>query len=490
MPHDDVFFREMKGLLYRSAAVLLFAFGTANSMAQRAPSAPASLWQAPKKMRLNAQLPSVPLHGYAVSAQTVYSLAELIDLAEQHNPATRLAWQQARARAAQLGIARSEWYPTIAALAVADTARVRVLLNSTFYRQTYGDFTPELHAEYLVLDFGGRSGTIDAAKWNLLAADLSFNDTHRRIIFQVMFAYYRLLDARGLRQAAEVSLRNAQAVEADVQDRLNHGLATKPDLLEAQASSAQADYDLQNAIGAEQIAHGNLATVLELPPDTDFQVQEVSALDLPTDLAESVRAETERALEQRPDLKALLAQIKAANAVIREQRSSYFPTLSFDGNGGLTRQYGAQNQLDPGYITGETWDASLELKWTLFDGGRREHQVGQALAQRAAAQAQIDSLRDQIANGVWAAHTDVETALRQRQAALALTTSAEQSYEATRESYNDGVRSILDVIAAQKALAEAQAEDVTARTQLLLQTANLAFQTGDLIASPPAKTGP
>jgi len=489
MPHD-AFFREMKGLLYCSAAVLLLAFGTASSMAQRAPAAPASLWQAPKKMRLNAQLPSVPLQGYAVSAQTVYSVAELIDLAEQHNPATRLAWQQARARAAQLGIARSEWYPTIAALAVADTARVRVLLNSTFYRQTYGDFTPELHAEYLVLDFGGRSGAIDAARWNLLAADLSFNDAHRRIIFQVMSAYYRLLDAGGLRQAAEVSLRNAQAVEADVQDRLNHGLATKPDLLEAQASSAQAEYDLQSAIGAEQITHGNLATVLELPPDTDFQVQEVSALDLPTDLAESVRAETERALEQRPDLKALLAQIKAANAVIREQRSSYFPTLSFDGNGGLTRQYGAQNQLAPGYIGGETWDASLELKWTLFDGGRREHQVGQALAQRAAAQAQIDSLRDQIANGVWAAHTDVETALRQRQAALALMTSAEQSYEATRESYNDGVRSILDVIAAQKALAQAQAEDVTARTQLLLQTANLAFQTGDLIASPPAKTGP
>jgi outer membrane protein len=486
----DTLFREMKGLLRILAAVFLLGFGTANSMAQKAPAAPDSLWQASKKMKLNAQLPSVPTQGYAVSAQTVYSLADLINLAEQHNPETRLAWQQARARAAELGIARSEWCPTIAALAVADTARVRVLLNSTFYRQTYGNFTPELHAEYLVLDFGGRSGAIDTARWNLLAADLSFNDTHRRIIFQVMSAYYRLLDARGLRQAAEVSLRNAQAVEADVQDRLNHGLATKPDLLEAEASSAQAEYDLQNTIGAEQIAHGNLATVLELPPDTDFQVQEVSALDLPTDLADSVRAETQRALEQRPDLKALLAQVKAANAVIREQRSSYFPTLSFDGDGGLARQYGAQDQLPPGYTSGETWDATLELKWTLFDGGRREHRVGQALAQRAAAQAQIDSLRDQIANGVWAAHTDVETALRQTQAALSLMTSAEQSYEATRESYNYGVRNILDVIAAQKALAQAQAEDVTARTQLLLQTANLAFQTGDLIASPPAKTGP
>jgi len=46
------------------------------------------------------------------------------------------------------------------------------------------------------------------------------------------------------------------------------------------------------------------------------------------------------------------------------------------------------------------------------------------------------------------------------------------------------------VIAAQKALAQAASEDVSARAQLLLQSANLAFQTGDLIYLPPGKTGP
>jgi len=213
------------------AAAVVLGLATGNGIAQKAPAAPGQIWQPQKKLKLNTRLPAAPMMGYAVSSQSAYTLAELIDLAEQHNPATRLAWQQAKARAAQLGIARSEWYPTLAALAVANTSRVRVLLNSAFYRQTYGSFSPELHAEYLVLDFGGRSGAIQAAKWNLLAANLSFNDTHRRIIFQVMSAYYRLLNAQGLLQAAEVSLRNAQAVEGDVQDRLNHGLATKPSMI-------------------------------------------------------------------------------------------------------------------------------------------------------------------------------------------------------------------------------------------------------------------
>ena len=48
---------------------------------------------------------------------------------------------------------------------------------------------------------GGAIGESDAAKANLLAADLAFNDTHRRIIFQVASAYYRLLNAEGQRQA-------------------------------------------------------------------------------------------------------------------------------------------------------------------------------------------------------------------------------------------------------------------------------------------------
>jgi outer membrane protein TolC len=75
----------------------------------------------------------------------------------------------------------------------------------------------------------------------------------------------------------------------------------------------------------------------------------------------------------------------------------------------------------------------------------------------------------------------MQTALRQQQAAAALLVAAEQSYEAARESYRYGVRNLLDVVLTQKALAQAQSEDVLARTQLLLQATNLAFRTGDLI---------
>jgi outer membrane protein len=77
----------------------------------------------------------------------------------------------------------------------------------------------------------------------------------------------------------------------------------------------------------------------------------------------------------------------------------------------------------------------------------------------------------------------LNTAFRQRQAAIALLESANQSYNAALESYNDGLRNLLDVTAAQRTLAQARSADVLSRTQVLTSLADLAFRTGDSIRS-------
>ena len=64
---------------------------------------------------------------------------------------------------------------------------------------------------------------------------------------------------------------------------------------------------------------------------------------------------------------------------------------------------------------------------------------------------------------------------------MALLESASQSYTAALQSYNYGVRNLLDVTAAQRTLAQARSADVLARTQVLTALADLAFRTGDSI---------
>jgi outer membrane protein TolC len=472
------------------AIVFVIAAGSISGMAQSAPVSPDKIWHSKAEESVSHELTTVPSSKYTVDLAKTYTVADLIDLAEEHNPETRLAWQNAKARAASLGIARSALYPTMAAVAVANTSRIRILVNEDFFRQTSGVFQPDLQVDYLIFDFGGRSGAIDAAKANLLGANFAFNDTHRKIIFQVTTAYYQLLNEMGQEAAADASLKNARAVQEDAEDRLTNGLATKPDVLEATAATAQAEYDLQAVVGAEEIARGNLATVLELPPETHIQVEDTNDLPPPPDLMEPEDQAVARAFQQRPDLKEQVARLRAARAEIKQARSAYFPTLGFSGDGGTVRQYGQQDLLAPAYTSGEVWNVSLQLKWNLFDGGRREHQIAEAKAETAETQASINSLQDEIANEVWTAYSNVKTAQRQRQAAMALLASADQSYAAALESYKDGVRNLLDVVSSQKALAQARSEDIYTRTQLLTQLATFAFRTGDLIQTRPTKVNP
>ena|SRR5437879_13878023 len=100
------------------------------------------------------------------------------------------------------------------------------------------------------------------------------------------------------------------------------------------------------------------------------------------------------------------------------------------------------------------------------------------------------TFRDQSANEVWAAYSDLNTALRQREAATALLEAAGRSYDAALESYNYGLRNLLDVTAAQRTLAQARSTDVLARTQVLTTLAALAFRAGDSIQSNAMKPRP
>jgi outer membrane protein len=457
---------------------MLIALMGGIACAQRAPLSPQQPWR--------GTMPSTPparsVPAFTPDRNKTYALPELIDLAEQNNPDTRVAWQNAKARAAELGISKATLYPTVAAIAVAQSTRYNIFFAPDFVRQTEQTFAPTLEVDYTIFDFGRRFDEIAISKNNLLAANLLFNDTHRKVIYQVMAAYYRVLNTKGQEDAAEANLKNAQTVQQAAEARLELGLATLPDVLEARSAAAQADYDLQAAIGASEIAHGDLANALGISPVQPLQVENIQALIIPQDLNVTVEASIDRALAQRPDLLQRVAELRAAHAELKEAKTAYFPTLSFNGAAGLSHTYAEQDQLPGVYSANqETWTARVSLTWDLFDGFARESRVARARADRKQAAAEVDAIRDQVENEVWAAYSTARTALRQQRAAAALLDAASSSYNAALQSYSYGVRSQIDVVSAQRALAAARTADVSARTQLLTGVAALAFQTGDLL---------
>ena len=473
------------------SALLIATLLTANCvLAQSAPVSPDHPWHGPWEQRIEADAQKFPDVRFSIDPAKTYPLTELIDLAESHNPETRVAWERARALAAAWSVARSELYPTLVAAALSGVARSQAYLVDRFYRQTIADFQVALTLNYTIFDFGARSGRISAARAEVLAANFSFNETHRKIIFQVEQAYYQLLNALGQEDAARANLSNAQAVQQSAEERLRNGLATLPDVLEARSATAQAEYELQSVLGTEQIAAGNLATVLGTSATTTIHVQPLSELAVPESVDESVDVAINRALAQRPDLMQQVADVRSANARVKEARAAYYPSLSFTASPTPQSLYGMQQQFPWGHTAGLVGGMAFNLNWTVFDGGARKNRLLQAEANVHSAEAQVNVSRDQIANEVWTAYSNLNTALRQRQAATALLEAASRSYDAALESYNYGLRNLLDVTAAQRTLAQARSTDVLARTQVLTSLADLAFRAGDSIQSNTMRSTP
>jgi outer membrane protein len=452
-------------------------------VAQTPPPSSGEPWHSFEERRIVRETRGSYVQSVRIEPDKIYSLGDLVDFAETHNPETRVAWENARAQAAALGIAKSELFPTIASVALTSLERKETGVGSRFYRQTIADFEISLEFTYTIFDFGARRGRINAESARLLTSNFSFNDVHRALIYNVSQAYYRVLNAAGQEEAAGANLVNAQAVQQAAEERLRNGLATLPDVLEARSATAQAQYDLQAVLGAEQIARGDLATLLGMAAATQIRVQPINELPAPDALSDTAEAAIHRALEQRPDLQAQAADIRVAQAERQQARSALYPALNATAGPSVVSPFMLQQTLPWGHTTGLGGVASLNLSWTVFDGGARRNRIALSEARIREGKARVAATRDQIEDQVWAAYSNLNTAFRQREAATALLAASMQSYSAALESYNYGLRNLLDVTNAQKVLAQARTTDILARTQVLAALADLAFRTGDAIQS-------
>lgn len=448
---------------------------------QKAPSVPDHPWDASSAKQKLTPPPRL-LAPPALDPAKIYTLAELVNIAEQNNPETRVAWENAKSKAADMGIAKSALYPTLAATVTASSIQADLFFGTSFQQQTFETISPGFTVDYTIFDFGERSERISASKSKLLAANFQFNDSHRKIIFQVMQAYYKFLDTKGKEDAARANLKDAQTVQQAAEARLQSGLITLPDVLETRSTAARADYDLQAAIGATEVALSDLAVSLGIDPTTQFQVESLQDLKLPDNIADTIETSMDKALSHRPDLMQRLADLRAAGADVNVARKAYYPTIQLKANVGISRSYGVQINLPPVYSPTEaSWYAALKLNWTLFDGLARENRLAKGHADQKQAAAALESTRNQIENQVWSSYSTARTALRQQKAAAALLRAATESYNATVEAYHQGLRNQINVVTAQKTLADARAADVDARTQLLTGLASLAYQTGGLL---------
>src|SRR5882724_4797885 len=341
---------------------LLLAIAVANGRNDPPPSADRT-WSPPNLPNYERELAEYHFNEaqgssqVSISPRKIYGLAELIDIAERSNPETRVAWERARQAASAVGLSESSYYPFLVASAAAGYDRAFIPFPTLAVNPTQlvskglgavqitggGSlvtearvYRAELNAKWLLLDFGERTAVVRAEREQLMMANVGFNGIHQKIVFEVTDRFYKLGTARQRVLVSQSALEAAQTVEQAVQARIDNGLATKPELLQAVQQTAQSAFDVEATVGVESDARVALVESIGILPTVALKVADLGQGPSLAEADRSVNELIKQALAQRPDLVAKLANVHAKEDEIRKVRAEYYPKVAFAGHASET----------------------------------------------------------------------------------------------------------------------------------------------------------
>jgi outer membrane protein TolC len=422
-----------------------------------------------------------------------YSLSELIDLAESSNPATRIAWNDARRAALAAGIAESAFLPNITATAIGgyqgSTGHATALGTGFSSNQSLDGTVSALSLQWLLFDFGERAAVVDAAKQGSVISNIAFTVAHQQLIYSVSLAFYNHAAARARLTTATQSVKNAREVQAAAEDRYRHDIGTVTEVAQARQGTAQANLALVQATGGAENAYLALINAMGISPLTKIKIADVSGRKLSPSMAAPVESIISDALARRPDVQSAYAAQKASLANVQAARAAFMPKFFLSATGSYVAGDLSVTSLPSGgqqpptvNINGNHFGAGIFAGVTvpLYDGGTRDAQLARARADADSADARLTQVRDDAVRQIVLADNALHTSLSAYAASQTLETATQTTFASALAAYCNGFGSITDLTLAETQLLQAKDAVTDTYSTALSAAATLALSTGSL----------
>ena len=337
------------------------------------------------------------------AAQRSITLDEAVQLALKNNHLVRIAALRVKESEHAKDAVRSSYFPNLK----NDTNIVRVS-DTQFIAIAKGELgtaagvpIPEQTA---VLNQGGlnllTSGTQlsqpiielwkvrsanDIARAETEAMRNKAQDTTNQIALQVHQLYYKVLILQTKRAAAQAKIQANDDLRKERIEQVKVGSTLEQESIEARA----------DALGARQEL---LTTELQLA-DSLTQLNDAIGLPLTTQLVldESVDKNRDNcahedclrvALESHPEIREARAEIEKASAAVRLAKRQYLPSLD------AFARYTYANDVP--FLARNFGTFGIHFDYEIFDGGKRNAEIGERKAQLAQAEENLARMKDEV----------------------------------------------------------------------------------------------
>ena len=373
------------------------------------------------------------------------TLNALIQEALANNKDVLIAASRVDESRANLGMERSQFYPSIG-------------LGSGIYKGNYGGglfiFGQEREAFAVngqlswELDFWGRvRRSTESAKAGLLNTEYGHRTVQIGIITEVARNYFQLLDYRSRYEISQRTFASRDSGHKIIEARFKGGVVPEIDVNQSQIQLSIARAAVPAHLRQINVAENNLSILLGRMPgeiNVSATLYEKKILSpIPAGIPSGL-------LDRRPDLLAAEAELHSQTARVGIAQASRLPVISLTGLFGVVTP-----DLTSFAAGGSGWNAGASLTGPLFEFGRNQRRV---VVERE----RTEQALHRYENAVMKAFSEVELSLRNIETLKEEVVAREEQYAAATnaehlsfERYNKGVTSYLEVLENQRASFEA-----------------------------------
>ena len=399
------------------------------------------------------------------------SLPQAEELALRNHP--RIAATNLRALAAAKGVteARSAYFPMLSGYATGTIADEGTLIAAgTLQTSSLSSRTAVgMSLSQLVTDFGRTFNLTHSARALAESQKQIAADTRAQIVLEVRQAYYRVLAAEAVENAARAELESRRLSQRQISALAESQMKSTLDVNFAEVLTSEAELAVYQANSAVQESRAQLGAALGDEHDSEFAL-----VDIPTPGASDSNIEMliSEALRERPDLQAQRLNETAAQQYAAAEKKLSYPSVNLLGSAGEIPQHDSTIHVD------QYGAAGLNISVPIFNGKLYSARQGEAEYRAQAAAKDVEALRVRIARDVRVAWFETNNAYQRLDVTSRLVQQTRTALRLAQARYENGLGSIVELNEAQLSETSAEITAAGAKYEYLSRRAALDYATG------------
>jgi outer membrane protein TolC len=228
-----------------------------------------------------------------------------------------------------------------------------------------------LQAEQVIADGGARSSEIDAATGALIVARARLEQLENALTLEALEAIVAVWRLDALIRNSQASVARLEVLQGQLALAIASGLVESDTRERLARTAIAAEVNAVRLKSERAVADANFRRAFARAPG---QIEFPASL-----LTDSLREELLGGQPSSPSLRAAAAEVVVAEASERRARAAFSPQVAMQAT--------ARSPMDP--EDGPTIGVGLELRYSFFEGGKRNSQLSAAVARSKAAEAQL-----------------------------------------------------------------------------------------------------